>query len=90
MKQKIIFLSIAILFALAGCKSKNENHAGHDTGTYYTCPMHPTVKSNSPGSCPVCNMSLIKVEKQNNEHAQQEGNFITIEKQQQQLIYLHV
>lgn len=85
MKQKIIFLSITILLALAGCKSKNENHAGHDSGTYYTCPMHPTVKSNSPGSCPVCNMSLIKVEKQNNEHAQQEGNFITIEKQQQQL-----
>lgn len=85
MKQKIIFLSITILFALAGCKSKNENYAGHDTGTYYTCPMHPTVKSNSPGSCPVCNMSLIKVEGQNNEHAQQEGNFITIEKQQQQL-----
>ena len=85
MKQKIIFLSITILFALAGCKSKNENHAGHDSGTYYTCPMHPTVKSNSPGSCPVCNMSLIKVEKQNNEHAQQAGNFITIEKKQQQL-----
>lgn len=85
MKQKIIFLSITILFALSGCKSKNENHAGHDSGTYYTCPMHPTVKSNSPGSCPVCNMSLIKVEKQNNEHAQQAGNFITIEKKQQQL-----
>lgn len=85
MKQKIIFLSITILIALAGCKSKNENHAGHDSGTYYTCPMHPTVKSNIPGSCPVCNMSLIKVEKQNNDHAQQEGNFITIEKQQQQL-----
>lgn len=85
MKKKIIFLSIAILFALAGCKSKNENHAGHDSDSYYTCPMHPTVKSNIPGSCPVCNMSLIKVEKQNNDHAQQEGNFITIEKQQQQL-----
>ncbi|MBK9271658.1 MAG: efflux RND transporter periplasmic adaptor subunit [Saprospiraceae bacterium] len=85
MKQKIIFLSITILFALAGCKSKNENHAGHDSGTYYTCPMHPSVKSNSPGSCPVCNMSLIKFEKQNNEHTQQDGNFITIEKQQQQL-----
>lgn len=85
MKQKIIFLSITILFVLAGCNSKNENHAGHDSGSYYTCPMHPTVKSNSPGSCPVCNMSLIKVEKQNNEHAQQAGNFITIEKKQQQL-----
>lgn len=85
MKQKIIFLSITILFALAGCNSKNENHAGHDSGTYYTCPMHPTVKSNNPGSCPVCNMSLIKVEKQNNQHAQKEGNFISIEKQQKQL-----
>lgn len=85
MKQKIIFLSITILFALAGCKSKNENHAGHDSGTYYTCPMHPSVKSNSPGSCPVCNMSLIKVEKQNNQHLQHEGNFITIDKKQQQL-----
>jgi Cu(I)/Ag(I) efflux system membrane fusion protein len=85
MKQKIIFLSITILFALAGCKSNNDNHAGHDSETYYTCPMHPSVRSNSPGSCPVCNMSLIKVEKQNNEHAQQAGNFITIEKKQQQL-----
>lgn len=85
MRQTIFFLSITILFALTGCKSNNDNHTGHDNGTYYTCPMHPTVKSNSPGSCPVCNMSLIKVEKQNNEHVQQEGNFITIEKKQQQL-----
>lgn len=85
MKQKIIFLSITIILALAGCKSKNENHAGHDSGTYYTCPMHPSVKSNSPGSCPVCNMSLIKVEKQDNRYEQHKGNFITIEKPQQLL-----
>ncbi len=85
MKQKIFFLSITILFALWGCKSKNENHEGHDSGTYYTCPMHPSVKSNSPGSCPVCNMSLIKVEKQNSEHTQHKGNFITIDKRKQLL-----
>lgn len=85
MIQKIFYLSIAILLVLAACKSKNGQHAGHDSGTYYTCPMHPTVKSNSAGSCPVCNMSLIKVEKQNREHTKQEGNFITIEKRQQQL-----
>jgi Cu(I)/Ag(I) efflux system membrane fusion protein len=47
--------------------------------------MHPTVKSNSPGSCPVCNMSLIKVERKNNEHELHKGNFITIERRQQQL-----
>jgi YHS domain-containing protein len=25
---------------------------------YYTCPMHPSVKSDKPGSCPYCGMSL--------------------------------
>ncbi len=29
---------------------------------YYTCPMHPEVKANSPGECPECGMSLEKVE----------------------------
>lgn len=27
---------------------------------YYTCPMHPTVKSDKPGNCPICNMKLVK------------------------------
>ena len=28
---------------------------------YYTCPMHPSVKSDKPGSCPFCGMSLMPV-----------------------------
>ena len=27
-------------------------------GTIYTCPMHPEVQQNSPGTCPKCGMSL--------------------------------
>ncbi len=27
---------------------------------YYTCPMHPSVHKGSPGSCPVCGMTLVK------------------------------
>jgi hypothetical protein len=27
----------------------------------YTCPMHPEVKSNTPGSCPICNMALVPI-----------------------------
>ena len=27
---------------------------------YYTCPMHPSVKSDKPGACPVCGMNLVK------------------------------
>ena len=28
------------------------------SGTIYTCPMHPQVRRNAPGSCPVCGMAL--------------------------------
>ncbi len=27
---------------------------------YYTCPMHPSVRRDKPGACPVCNMALVK------------------------------
>lgn len=27
---------------------------------YYTCSMHPEVKADRPGNCPICHMSLIK------------------------------
>lgn len=28
---------------------------------YYTCPMHPSVKSETPGRCPICGMDLVPV-----------------------------
>jgi Cu(I)/Ag(I) efflux system membrane fusion protein len=31
------------------------------TETYYTCPMHPSVNSSTPGQCPICGMDLVAV-----------------------------
>lgn len=32
-----------------------------ETGkVYYTCPMHPQVKQDGPGNCPICGMKLVK------------------------------
>jgi Cu+-exporting ATPase len=28
------------------------------TGTIYTCPMHPQIRRDAPGSCPICGMAL--------------------------------
>ncbi len=29
---------------------------------YYTCSMHPQIREDKPGRCPICNMTLTKVE----------------------------
>jgi hypothetical protein len=33
--------------------------AGTDAGVVYTCPMHSDVHSATPGTCPVCGMTLV-------------------------------
>src|SRR5688500_2741049 len=30
-----------------------------DTGTKYTCSMHPQIIRNEPGLCPICRMDLV-------------------------------
>lgn len=28
------------------------------TGAIYTCPMHPEIRQDQPGNCPICGMTL--------------------------------
>jgi multidrug efflux pump subunit AcrA (membrane-fusion protein) len=50
-----ILPALVILLLAAACRPAD--HAHHDT---YTCPMHPTVVSEQPGTCPVCGMDLVR------------------------------
>jgi membrane fusion protein, copper/silver efflux system len=34
---------------------------GADTGKVYSCSMHPQVRSNKPGKCPICGMALAPI-----------------------------
>ncbi|MBL7872410.1 MAG: efflux RND transporter periplasmic adaptor subunit [Cyclobacteriaceae bacterium] len=43
------------------------NESAHNHADTYTCPMHPTVLSDRPGSCPVCGMDLVRKSKQGEE-----------------------
>ena len=41
-------------------QKKVKKEEGITTGNMiYTCPMHPQVKQNKPGSCPICGMDLV-------------------------------
>lgn len=48
-----------------GISCKGSGNAEHDHSTSenvkYTCPMHPQIMEENPGSCPICGMDLVKV-----------------------------
>jgi hypothetical protein len=51
-------------------------HEGHRTDApeavgKYQCPMHPEVRSDKPGRCPVCGMKLVEAEKRHERHSEQ-------------------
>lgn len=57
---------VLLLLALTACTggapaptSPEEAHA--DAHSAWTCPMHPSVRADAPGRCPICGMDLVPV-----------------------------
>lgn len=59
--MKPYLLSLLVAFFI-GIMFSCDKQAPKEEGVYYTCPMHPEVKKNEPGQCPVCGMDLVKKE----------------------------
>ncbi|WP_416337834.1 heavy metal-binding domain-containing protein [Halovibrio sp. HP20-59] len=70
-------------------KGHHEHHHGHDhehsnehqqeyahenAAAEYTCPMHPEIVRDEPGSCPKCGMDLVAREDAEDEGASEEGS----------------
>jgi Cu(I)/Ag(I) efflux system membrane fusion protein len=62
--------------AMRAASSGNPGEIDH-----YTCSMHPSVKQQTPGKCPICGMDLIPVTKE-----QQEQGVVMIDDARRQLI----
>lgn len=59
--KKILLLLFTLTWAFLSCRPE-EKAADHNA--HYTCPMHPQVVQNKPGTCPICRMDLVKGIKQ--------------------------
>ena len=76
MQKRIFILASAITFAISagaqveaidlnrpGSEHDYEQEREHEKQKY-TCPMHPEVVANHPGSCPKCGMKLVPVDEE--------------------------
>jgi Cu(I)/Ag(I) efflux system membrane fusion protein len=76
-KKTIIIVISALALGLllgwlffGGSESKAKDEHQHETEvageTIWTCSMHPQIRQNEPGDCPICGMELIPLEEENN------------------------
>jgi Cu(I)/Ag(I) efflux system membrane fusion protein len=68
MKSKSIIINIVLLasglllgWLIFGGEGSSTHDHSSETATEYTCSMHPQIRQQGPGKCPLCGMDLIPV-----------------------------
>lgn len=70
--ENVLAAVTAIALLISGCSGNKQPAAAPEQGKSiikYTCPMHPQIVEDHPGSCPVCGMTLIRKSGQASESA---------------------
>jgi membrane fusion protein, copper/silver efflux system len=64
--KNLALLLIALSLVPLACGKKEQPaatataHVEQAAADVYTCPMHPSIVQDKPGSCPICGMALVK------------------------------
>ncbi|MEO6130683.1 MAG: efflux RND transporter periplasmic adaptor subunit [Saprospiraceae bacterium] len=61
-------IALSIFLFLIACR-KEKQVVDQNPDVFYTCSMHPQIMQDKPGTCPICGMDLIPVEKQKGTNA---------------------
>src|SRR5260370_40578857 len=55
------FLALVVIVGISSCTKPEGSTVADSNVDYYTCTMHPSVHSKTPGKCPICSMDLVPV-----------------------------
>ncbi len=61
--KTVAFASVAPALLLAACRDAVKKEVAGEKKQTYTCPMHPQIVQDKPGSCPICGMDLVRFDK---------------------------
>jgi Cu(I)/Ag(I) efflux system membrane fusion protein len=58
----LLAIGAMLMLVITSCQQKQSRSAPaiKENEVKYTCPMHPQILEDHPGSCPICGMTLIK------------------------------
>src|SRR5271165_651836 len=56
-----LVLVLVVIIGLSSCTKPGGATVADSNVDYYTCTMHPSVHSKTPGKCPICSMDLVPV-----------------------------
>jgi len=63
----LVLIGFVILRPFKDSAPGEQTEHTHGEEAVYTCPMHPEIRQNEPGNCPICHMKLVKVENNENQ-----------------------
>lgn len=55
------YIILILITVLAACDTKKDSSQTTEVKKTYTCPMHPQIIQDKPGTCPICGMDLVQV-----------------------------
>ncbi|MBY0436254.1 MAG: efflux RND transporter periplasmic adaptor subunit [Cyclobacteriaceae bacterium] len=61
MNKIINYIVVFAIISMSACNSRKVSEQAADVKKTYTCPMHPQIIQDKPGTCPICGMDLVPV-----------------------------